>query len=124
MRCNQPERIAVQSQEPRLRRLPGLLRGVAVTVLESSDANAAEAKLDRLRRLLRRQRRSYRQRIVTEAAEQQVDADAAIRQLDGLRWLHRVAYHLWRIQYHRDCAEQGLSPSAADHEAAQESDED
>ena len=124
MRCSQPERIAVQKQVPRLRRLSRLLRGVAAVVLDSDEGDAAEAKLDRLRRLLRRQRRSYRERIVAEAAEQQVDADAAIRQLDGLRWLHRVAYHLWRIQHHRHRAEAGLAPEPSAAETTLDMDVD
>ncbi|MBT8445958.1 MAG: Na/Pi symporter, partial [Gammaproteobacteria bacterium] len=95
-RCAQKARIEVLHTEPRLRRLSAVLRGAAAATLDDGGLLAGEERFDRVRRLLRRQRRLYRERTVEAAAQQRIDAYTTLLRLDGVRWLHRVAYHLWR----------------------------
>ena len=120
-RCNQTARVDALDSESRLRRLAGLLRSAVSAAPE--DRLNAEVSFDRLQALLQRQRRSYRDRIVAQAAEQRIDAEAALGRLDAVRWLQRVAYHLWRIQHHLNRAESErpfASSQAEPHEEAEE----
>lgn len=112
-RCGQSERIAALQGEPRLRRLAGVLRSLALAEEGGVDLATAEPRLDRLRRMLRRQREGYRARTLLAAAQHRVDAETALLRLDGIRWLHRVSYHLWRIAHHLARAEQQAPPGAA-----------
>ncbi|MEM7223081.1 MAG: Na/Pi symporter [Pseudomonadota bacterium] len=107
-RCAQEARLESLESEPRLRRLSALLR--AATLMAGQDLEGAERRFDLLQELLRRQRRSYRERLVTTATAGQVGASETLRRLDSLRWLHRVAYHLWRILHHLGRAEAQTPP--------------
>jgi len=109
-RCAQEARIEVLQTEPRLRRLAGVLLAAAAKLLEDDESAAVqENRLNRLRSLLREQRRHFRDRMVASAAQQHITANTALRRLDSVRWLHRVAYHLWRIMHHLRRAEE-LTP--------------
>lgn len=123
-RCTQAARIEALPSEARLRRLAALLREMVAALPACDDLAAAEARLDRLRVLLRRQRRGYRERTVAAASLQRIDARAALRRLDSVRWLHRVAYHVWRIVHHLRRAEQEAPGPPATPEAAVEVAED
>lgn len=105
-RCTQRLRIEALESDARLRRLSAVLRDVTAPLPETADLAAAEDRLDRLRTVLRRQRRSYRARTVAAASRHEIGADAALQRLDGVRWLHRVAYHIWRILHHLHRGEQ------------------
>lgn len=108
-RCAQEARIEVLETEPRLRRLASVLHDAAAKLLEDENAAVQENRFDRLRSLLRAQRRRYRDRMVVSAVQQHITANTALRRLDSVRWLHRVAYHLWRIMHHLRRAEE-LAP--------------
>lgn len=122
-RCEQRTRIETLGSEARLRRLANVLRHVIPT---SADVDLAdsERKLDRTRRMLRRQRRSYRARMVTAAALQEIGGEPTLQRLDAMRWLHRVAYHVWRIVYHLRRSEVGAAPESDASEPALEDEED
>jgi len=66
--------------------------------------NEAVDELDRVRGLLREQRRSVRRRTVDAASRHRIDPTTAMARLDAVRWLHRVAYHAWRIFLHLGAA--------------------
>ena len=117
-RCAQEARIAVLASDRRLRRLSRLLRSVAAGALDGEEGADQEKRLNRVRRLLREQRRPFRNRTVMGAARQRIGADAALRRLDSIRWLHRVAYHLWRIVHHLRRAEQAAPQQPPRDEAA------
>ncbi|GAB5467581.1 MAG: hypothetical protein Kilf2KO_06110 [Rhodospirillales bacterium] len=89
-RCGQVDRIEALQQDRRLRRLAGLLS----SLLAHGDP---PSRLDRLRRLYRRQRHPFRARLLTAAVKGEIAAEAALDRLDAVRWLHRTAYHVWRI---------------------------
>ena len=72
-----------------------------------------EVQLNRLRRVLRRQRESYRNRIILWGATGRLDDEAAGARLDAMRWLHRVSYHLWRIEHHLGRLETGSGAAAS-----------
>ena len=124
-RCAQEARIDVLETEPRLRRLSNVLHGAASRLTQDEDPMVQEDRLDRLRGLLRDQRRLYRDRMVEEAAQQRITAYTALRRLDGVRWLHRVAYHLWRILHHLRKAEalDSKQSGSSEPDLAQEDDD-
>ncbi|ASP32391.1 Na/Pi cotransporter family protein [Labrenzia sp. VG12] len=101
-RCSQQDRILELSRDHRLLRLSGLLR----RTIEQSNAHdapppdpvACEELLDRLRVLMRRQRRRQRDLLIARAAAKTLAAETIWLKLYALRWLHRVSYHLWRLQ--------------------------
>ncbi len=106
-RCGQIERIRSLQSEARLVRLSKLLQGSVNLILQSQEPAVLRKRLDRLRRLLRDQRRSYRDRVMRAMSCHQIDGDTALMRLDGIRWLHRVSYHVWRIVYHLHVAHGG-----------------
>lgn len=106
-RCGQIERIQSLQSEARLVRLSKLLQGSVNLILQSQEPAVLQERLDRLRKLLRDQRRSYRDRVMRAMSRHQIDGDTALLRLDGIRWLHRVAYHVWRIVYHLNVARGG-----------------
>ncbi|HOV03792.1 MAG TPA: Na/Pi symporter [Kaistiaceae bacterium] len=110
-RCTQTERMAALPRDPRLRRLAGLLDGAILRMLAGEDAAVCEARFDKLRRLMRRQREAFRERAVEKAASQVVGAETTLQRLDAMRWLHRVAYHFWRISHHLRAAA-AVAPAA------------
>lgn len=103
-RCGQTDRLAALRRDRRLRRLSGALRATLLRVdwAEAPDA----ARVDRLRRVMRRERARFRDDALRRAADQALSTEEALARLDAMRWLHRVSYHLWRIACH-------LGPSAA-----------
>ncbi len=101
-RCDQQQRIDELSLDHRLKRLAGLLLGVTDISTSQKDAKTQEKTLDRLRLLMRRQRRLNRDRLIAMAAADAVPAETVWLKLDALRWLHRVSYHLWRIRLHQN----------------------
>ncbi len=101
-RCDQQQRIDELSLDHRLKRLAGLLLGATDISTSQKDAKTQEKTLDRLRLLMRRQRRLNRDRLIAMAAADAVPAETVWLKLDALRWLHRVSYHLWRIRLHQN----------------------
>jgi phosphate:Na+ symporter len=101
-RCDQQQRIDELSLDHRLKRLAGLLLGITDISTSQKDAKIQEKTLDRLRLLMRRQRRLNRDRLIAMAAADAVPAETVWLKLDALRWLHRVSYHLWRIRLHQN----------------------
>lgn len=99
-RCTQTPRLETLGDDARLRRLTRVLRDRVLRISGGEDRAVAEAKADRLRSFLRRQRRLYRERTVADATLRRIDAETTLARLDAVRWLHRVAYHLWRIVLH------------------------
>jgi len=84
-RCAQEARIEVLRTEARLQRLARVLHGAAAKLLEDEDPAIQEDRLDRLRDLLRDQRRHYRDRMVASAVQQHITANTALRRLDSVR---------------------------------------
>ncbi|MFD0979861.1 hypothetical protein [Tropicimonas aquimaris] len=101
-RCDLADRIEVLSHSGRLRRLRRLLAGAAARHARPDDPEATERMLDRLRAIMREQRKSPRDRLVAEAVHGRIPDEAAQAQITALRWLHRVSYHLWRIRVHQN----------------------
>ncbi len=99
-RCQEDKRVNALLLEPRLRRLAGIVASTAQQTAVNRDYGQFEARLDRVRHILRAQRDSYRARTVEDAAAQRIDAHTTLARLEGIRWLHRVSYHLWRIAHH------------------------
>jgi len=99
-RCTQTKRLETLTTDHRLRRLAGILQSLTAEAATEVDAERAEQRLNRLRRILRVQRDTYREYLLLQASNGRLDKDEAILRLDALRWLHRVVYHLWRIQHH------------------------
>lgn len=112
-RAGQAERIAGLRGEPRLRRLSGLVGGIAAEGAMVDHLGAIEERIDRVRRLLWRQRDAYRAATLEAAAARRLDAPAALARLDGIRWLDRVSYHLWRIAHHVGRSAAAEPPAAA-----------
>jgi len=101
-RCDQARRIAALDDAPRLRRLRAILAVIAAEQARSPDPVATEARLDRLRNLMRDQRRRPRDRIIEAAVAGEIGDEDALARVDALRWLQRVTYHLWRIRVHQN----------------------
>lgn len=95
-RCRQDVRIDTLGTDGQLARL----KGVMVRTVDWHAANGRVAKFDRLRRLMRRQRKKHRQSVVALHAERGVADPTLLKRLDAGRWLQRVSYHLWRIEEH------------------------
>ncbi len=103
-RTGQQDRIETLRQDRHLQRLGKVLAGELAKLVESPEwANNVE-RFDRLRTVLRKERRSYRAVIIETASRERENADRTLAKLDSLRWMHRVAYHIWRILYHLDAA--------------------
>ena len=107
-RCRQGERITELSTDHRLKRLAALVKHTIRPLayrdpaLPPPDPKDCEETLDRLRALMRRQRRHQRDSLIARAAARTLPEEAVWLKLDALRWLHRVTYHLWRLQVHRN----------------------
>lgn len=99
-RAGQGERIDTLIEEPRLARLARLFSGALASLPENGDTAPSAARFDRLRRLYRDQRHSFRARTADAASQHLIDTEAAFDRLDSIRWLHRSAYHVWRILEH------------------------
>jgi phosphate:Na+ symporter len=113
-RCNQESRLEALGQDHRLRRLGCILGRVAEAAMENGNHREAEIRFDRTRRLLRSQRKVYRERLIVSASSGKLDVATVPARLDALRWLHRVSYHLWRIAHHlalMQSSEKSPSPS-------------
>lgn len=106
-RSLQTRRITIMQQDRRLNRLSRVLGAYAAENAAPADPEALCRKLNRLRRLLRRQRRDLRNALIKEAAAGSISNSEAAERLDALRWLHRSAYHLWRIRWHLNLARSG-----------------
>lgn len=124
-RAAQAKRIETLREDHRLRRLTGILRTVTLEASSSTDPEKSEAQLNRLRSILRRQRETYRNRVLLWSATGRLDDEAAGDRLDAMRWLHRISYHLWRIEHHLGRIETGNRAAASPRrEAAIEALED
>ncbi|MEZ5670477.1 MAG: Na/Pi symporter [Alphaproteobacteria bacterium] len=123
-RLGQTERIVATGGDARLRRLADVTRRVVAALTPDGDPKRADRRLDRLRRLLRDQRRGFRERTLVLAAEQRLDAETAVLRLDSIRWLHRAAYHVWRIVHHLRLAEEQAAPEPAAPAVETEAEED
>lgn len=119
-RCARTEVIANLASEHRLRRLRGVLRSLSAEAALPENGQVAEKRLNRLRKLLRAERKSYRERTVMLASTGQISDEIALGRLDTIRWLHRVSYHLWRIQHHLNRMSEAGPPASALREAAVE----
>ncbi len=119
-RCTQTERIAILASEPRLMRLRGVLRSLSAEAVHPAAGHASETRLNRLRKLLRAERKRYRERTIMLASTSNIVDEAALDRLDAIRWLHRVSYHLWRIQHHMNRMREAGAPASARREAAVE----
>ena len=80
--------------------MAGILERSVQNLGDQSFQKATEDYFDKLRNLLRRQRRSYRRRLITLATKGLIDPEQTGDRLDSIRWLHRSAYHVWRIVHH------------------------
>ncbi|MCF8466628.1 MAG: Na/Pi symporter [Sneathiella sp.] len=114
-RCRQLERVATLPEDRRLARLSRLLDAEIRSFCRSNDWAVAAKRFDRLRDILRRQRRTYREKIVVTATAEGSDPVLTLAKLDSLRWLHRVCYHTWRIIVHLDAVQDtGNAATATD----------
>ncbi len=107
-RIEQVGRARVLETDPRLRRLSGVLATELESALDAirrGRTSESVNRFDRVRRILREQRGTYRQRLLRRAVRSSVGTDETLAQLDALRWLHRVSYHVWRILAHLAVAE-------------------
>lgn len=112
-RCTQTDRISELSNDMRLRRLTGVLTLATADAGHAGSPDECEQLLNRVRRIMRQQRKSQRDRLISEATDGTLPDETAWLRLDAVRWLHRVAYHLWRIRLHlnlleKDAAGPGL----------------
>lgn len=123
-RMEQDRRIAVLSADHRLGRLAGLLRRELEYLVSSEDWRDRVARFDKLRSILRRQRRSYRATIIVATTHAAAPPEQALDKLDGLRWLHRVAYHIWRIVHHLEVAALPKETIADDEEPSEDPETD
>ncbi|WP_319775312.1 Na/Pi symporter [Breoghania sp.] len=105
-RCAQSRRINAMSGSPRLDRLRRLVASGASKQARPLDRRAVEAMLDRLRKLMKDQRKHSRDKVIEAAVSGELDDETALDRLDALRWLHRTAYHLWRIRAHQNAIAQ------------------
>ncbi|WP_172329023.1 Na/Pi cotransporter family protein [Mangrovicoccus sp. HB161399] len=117
-RCTEERRIAALAEDRQLRRLACLLGAVAGETARSADPAAAEQRLNKLRRLMRRRREAYRQRLLAQARRGGAGGEALARRLEAMRWLQRVSYHLWRIGHHMALIREGRAPVSQRREAA------
>lgn len=127
-RAGQQERTDDLRSDARLRRLsdilaaelsrlegPEAVAGDSETVAVPDDPVATARRFDRVRGLMRRQRRAYRALLIARTSSGAEDPEHTLARLDALRWLHRVAYHVWRIRVHLATSATGrpIAPDAA-----------
>ncbi|WP_138465619.1 Na/Pi cotransporter family protein [Poseidonocella sp. HB161398] len=115
-RATEEARIAALQEDRQLRRLARLLAASAAAA--SADLAAAEPQLNKLQRLMRRQRERYRSRILAGARQGGPGGEALARRLEAMRWLQRCSYHLWRISGHMAQIRAGRGPVSPRREAA------
>ncbi|WP_245596844.1 Na/Pi cotransporter family protein [Leisingera aquimarina] len=108
-RCTQTDRISELPNDMRLRRLTGVLTLATANAGHAGSPDECEQLLNRVRRIMRQQRESQRDRLISEAADGTLPDETAWLRLDAVRWLHRVAYHLWRIRLHLNLLESGAA---------------
>jgi phosphate:Na+ symporter len=106
-RCGQRQRIVDQDRDRRLSRLGRLLATRLSRLRGLKELERQEADWDRLRALLRRQRHSFRERLIADATGAAAGSRRSLRALDSIRWLHRTAYHVWRVVHHLRRIESG-----------------
>ncbi|MCV0425691.1 MAG: Na/Pi symporter [Roseibium sp.] len=99
-RCSQSDRLAELSQDDRLQRFAILLLRVTADRDHNESSATCEQTLNRLQRILRRQREIRRNSLISDVASNRIAGETVWIKLDAMRWLHRVSYHLWRIQLH------------------------
>ena len=104
-RIKQEDRITILSNDFRLNRLKNMLRSTIEEFAEKQNFELSERKFERLRAIFRKQRYSYRRRLVQTSNRQKFDTESILKKFDGVRWLHRVSYHYWRINHHLSIAE-------------------
>ena len=119
-RCTQSKRIATLASEHRLTRLRGVLSSLSAEAEHPAAGSASETRLNRLRKLLRVERKRYRERTIMLASTSRIVDEAALDRLDAIRWMHRVSYHLWRIQHHMNRMSETGASTTARREAAVE----
>lgn len=117
-RLRQEERIVTLFHDHRLRRLTGVLDRVVAGLSTESEAAVRSARLNALRRMLRRQHEAFRNGVISSAVSVPVTQAEVLHRLDAMRWLHRAAHHLWRIEVHRERLEAHRPPASQMHEAA------
>jgi len=115
-RCEQPARIAELSRDARLKRLASILKGATARYADPDDPKACEIVLNRIRGVMRKQRKLLRDRLISEAASDRISGETVWVRLDALRWLHRVTYHLWRIRHHLNVLSEEDHPDTAQAE--------
>ena len=115
VRCKNSDPLKVRKGDPRLRRLARVLGGAVITLRRDGLSEMTEALMDRVRCLMRDQRRSYRQGVIIRASQGRIAPDEAVARMDSIRWLHRSAYHVWRIVHHvRQSEYATLAPDTRD----------
>lgn len=118
-RCKRSDPLKVRRSDKRLQRLARSFELLIQRTAQLPYTEVTETTLDRWRQLLRRQRRSYRHRMIVAASKGQIDASHVGDRLDSVRWMHRSAYHAWRIVHHlRICEASGLTPNVQVNAAA------
>jgi len=111
-RFGQNQQVETMASDPRLLRLSRIMGRMAGEMTEEADLARLAQRLDRLHRILNRQRDGFRERRVARVSQGLLDAELAYDQMDAMRWLHRVCYHLWRIAHHLDGARFSSEPNA------------
>lgn len=99
-RCVQTERVDALHTNHRLSRLTALLSEALAADFADDGLVGDEHAMDRLRQLMRDERRIVRNKTIHEATSDGTDWPEMMRSLDAVRWLHRVSYHIWRIVFH------------------------
>ncbi len=119
-RCAQRSRAVTVASDPHLaslgRELEAALRG-EVAALQSGEPAPDDGELERVRAVLKGERRPYRERTIRTVGAS-LPLDEAIARLDAVRWLHRVGYHAWRIARHLRRAEQPTAAPEAEGDEA------
>lgn len=114
-RCRNSNPLKVRRADKRLQRLAQILERAVRERTGEPLTREAEDWLDRVRMLLRRQRRSYRERLIRDASTGRIDPEQVGDRLDSVRWLHRSTYHVWRATHHLRLAEDVTLSQATPH---------
>lgn len=106
-RCRQFRRIDVLDEDDTLRDLAQELSSLTQEFGHPENIAAPlTEKLDKLRRVFRTNRKTYRKTTLLEVSAGLMQSDGASDRLDAMRWLHRTTYHLWRLATHFQTSEQ------------------
>jgi len=97
-RCLRDGIATTISRDWRLQRLSRTLRGSLFR--ETGEPDGLQQYAARLYRLMHRQDKLYRVRLMREASGHGTDGEGMLQRLDSMRWLLRVSYHVWRIRVH------------------------